>query len=135
MFNLLISADATAWESGRPMSMPAERFKEHSGNEAAEISAKEPNSLKALEEVPALLMYEWGTQGPSAHVVRYGFLEQIKRTGTILAFGFCCEAHCQRDLIDEFAPYLALGDRERNRTHWAIKDGDIPRDMLRRMVK
>lgn len=133
MFNLLISADATAWESGQSMRIPAERFKEYSGDEAAEISLKQPETLKMLEEVPALLMYEWGVSGMSADIVRYGFLKNIRVVQRSVAFGLRCDAHCQRDLVDQFAKYLGLGDWERQRTHWAIKDGDIPRDMLRQM--
>jgi hypothetical protein len=135
MFNLLVSADTTAWEAPPSMKMPLERFKEYSGDEAAQISHTEPATLKTLEQVPALLMYEWGAHGTSANIVRYGFLENIKAVQRSIAFGFRCEAHCQQDLVEEFVNYLGLGAWERSRTHWAIKDGEIPRDMLRRMTQ
>jgi hypothetical protein len=135
MFNLLISADVTAWESTQSMKMPVERFKEYSGDEAAEISVKQPETLTVLEQMPALLMYESGVDGMSVDIVRYGFLQNIKVVQRTIAFGLRCDAHCQRDLVEEFAAHLGLGDWERSRTHWAIKDGDIPRDMLRRMIQ
>lgn len=62
MFKLLISADATAWETAQSMRMPAEWFKENSGDEAAEISLVQAQTLKVIEDVPALLMYEWGVK-------------------------------------------------------------------------
>lgn len=134
MFNLLISGNGTDWESAQSMSMLVERFKEHSGDEAAGITRSEPDTLKTLEEVPALLMYEWGVEGASADVVRYGNLENIRVAGRMIRFGFRCESHGNRGLVDEYTDHLGLSDWEHHRTHWAIKDGDIPRDMLRRMT-
>ncbi len=58
MFNLLVSGNPSTWDTGQPWSMLIERFKEYSGSEASGISAKQPLTLKALEGVPALLMYE-----------------------------------------------------------------------------
>jgi hypothetical protein len=135
MFNLLISAGTTAWETPQSMKISLERFKEHSGYEAVEISDKQPQTLKVLEKVPALLMYEWGERALSGDIVRYGFLENIQVVHRSVVFGLRCQAHCQRDLVDQFTNYLGLDDSERYRTHWAIKDGEIPRDMLRQMVQ
>jgi hypothetical protein len=135
VFNLLISGNGREWETTGPMSMLTGRFKEHSGDEAAEITLKEPETLHVLEHVPAFLMYEWGVDGPAAEVVRYGFLENIKAARRSIQFNLRCNAHCRRDLVDEFASLLGLGDWERHRTHWAIKDGDPPREMLRRMIQ
>src|SRR5258708_4815518 len=120
MFNLLISADLNAWENAQLMSVPVERFKEYSGEESASISPQEPATLHRLEEVPALLMHEWGAEGISADIVRYGFVQNVKVVKRAIHFGLHCEAHCQRGLIDEFAHHLGLGDWERSRTHWAI---------------
>ncbi len=117
------------------MRMPVERFKEYSGDEASNFSLSQHETLELLQQLPSLLMYEWGTIGTSADIVRYGFLENVKLIGRSISFGLRCEAYCERDLVDQFANYLGLGDWERNRTHWAIKDGDIPRDMLRNMIK
>ena len=135
MFNLLVSGNASAWDTTQPWSMRIERFKEYSGSKADEISARQPLTLKALEGVPTLLMYEWGVDGPSADVVRFGYMENIRTTGQLIQFTFREESHCDRDLIDEFASLLSLSDWERSRTHWAVKDGDIPRDVMQQMIQ
>lgn len=133
MFNLLITPAPAAWE-GPPWAMPVGRFKEFSGSEADGIRLDQPPTLKALEEVPALVAHEWGDSGIEADVVRYGYLHGIEMVGTSLQFNFREEAHCDLDLIDEFAVALSLHEWERTRTHWAIKDGDIPAEMRKQMI-
>ena len=64
MFNILVSADGTAWESGHRMGMDVSRFREHSGDESGDIVLDRPHSLKLLEQVETLLMYEDGTMNP-----------------------------------------------------------------------
>jgi hypothetical protein len=78
VFNLLVSGYDKAWEAPS-MSMTAARFKEYSGKGADAVSVDQADSLKALEDVPALLMYEVGTDGPNARVVRHGRLKNIIR--------------------------------------------------------
>ncbi len=68
-------------------------------------------------------------------MVRFGYLENIRTTGRFVQFNFREESHCDRDLIDEFASLLSLDDWERGRTHWAVKDGDIPCDLLQQMIR
>ena len=59
MFSLIISNNPTAWETDQLMRMEAARFKEYSdGPEAKKVSINKPRTLKSLERVPALLMYE-----------------------------------------------------------------------------
>jgi hypothetical protein len=48
MFNLLVSASSTAWESDQRMGMSASRFGEYSGDEYEGISVKNQESLKRL---------------------------------------------------------------------------------------
>jgi len=130
LFNLLISGNTTAWETDQLMRMDAGRFKEYSGSESQFIAADKPESLKALEAVPSLLLYERGTEGPTADRVRYGFLHDIRLVKSELQFRFSEEGIFPREVIKEFAERLGLSDWERGRTHWAIKDGGIPRGLL-----
>jgi len=135
MFNFLVASDATAWETDQLMRMDANRFKEYSGGAAAEISRRDPRSLKILEEVPALLMYEGCCEGAAANIVRYGFLKDIRVAGNSLQFRLEGEGYCTRDVVREYGTRLGIDDFEYNRTHWAIKDGDIPSDLLARMTQ
>ena len=81
MFNLLVSASSTAWESDQRMGMSASRFGEYSGDEYVGISVKNQESLKRLEQVPTLLMYEDRTEGLNADVVRVGQMRGIRTSG------------------------------------------------------
>lgn len=133
MFNLLISGNVTAWETDQLMRMDAVRFKEYSGSESEPIAAETPASLKGLEEIPSLLMYERGTEGPAADTVRYGFLRDVRLVKRELQFHFSEEGVFPRAVINEFAERLGLSQWEWGRTHWAIKDGGIPTALLERL--
>jgi hypothetical protein len=111
------------------MRMDAARFMECSGIEAKAVSLEDPRTLRLVEEVPALLMYERGVESPSAEVVRYGYLQDIKVAGDDLVFRFNEEGRFPRSLVVEFADRLGIGRLELNRTHWAVKDGSVPGPM------
>jgi hypothetical protein len=134
MFNVLITGDPTAWETDQLMRILAERLHDgYSGNEAKGISIAQPDSLKSLESIPTLLMYERGTKAPNADIVRYGQLREIKVAGHKLTFRFVEEGRVSRSVLDEFANRLGFGDYEQGRTHWAVKDGDMPTAMLEQL--
>lgn len=135
MFNVLISANDTAWETDQLMRMPIERFKEHTpkGGEADPVSLDKPATLKLLEAVPALLMYEHCVDGPIGDIVRYGFVRGIRVAGNDLVFRFVEEGRFSRDVIDEFGDRIDVDHGERYRTHWAVKDGGIPRAMMKKL--
>src|SRR5687768_2667108 len=128
MFNLLVSANETAWESKR-MTMSVSRFKEFSGDEAQTISEREPSSLKALESVPALLMYETIVEGPEAEVVRIGQLRDIRNEGSSLTFRFSEDGRLNRERVLKDAGRFQINKWEASRTHWAIKDGSPPHEI------
>jgi TIR domain len=130
MFNLLVSADSTAWESDQRMGMPAERFGEHSGDECEGISTKDQTSLKRLEHLQTLLMYELCVDGPNADVVRIGQMRDIRVSGGKISFRFTETGRIPRDKVDELAHRLQLATWEKTRTHWAVKDGSIPQELL-----
>ncbi|MCH8151882.1 MAG: TIR domain-containing protein [Planctomycetes bacterium] len=134
MFNMLITADETAWESDQRMGMMASRFGEYSGDEIETISVSNPESLKALERVQSLLMYEDCVGGPSADVVRVGQMRDIRVRSGEVTFRFTESGRIPRDTIREVRRRLQITDWEMNRTHWAVKDGNIPQDVLAAMV-
>lgn len=133
MFNVLIAWDVTAWETDQLMRMDVGRFKEYSGTESQHVAADNPESLKALEEIPALLLYERGTEGLAADRVRYGVLRDIRLANREFQFRFSEEGVFPRAVIKEFAQRLGLSDWECSRTHWAIKDGGVPTALLERL--
>lgn len=135
MFNLLISGTGTSWETDQLMRMHADRFKEYSGSEADAVSLEEPASLKLLEQVPALLMYESGVQGAHSDIVRFGYVRDVAHRDGFLVFNFDEQGHFERSVIQEFADRLDVRQWELNRHHWAVKDGGLPGDMLGKMKR
>ncbi len=110
------------------------RFKEFSdGPEAESVVISNLPSLKQLEHVPALLMYEATTEGPNTDIVRCGYLRQIKVGRQELTFKFSEEGCFSRAVVREFVDRLGIHNWEFNRTHWAVKDGDLPTAMLSRL--
>lgn len=111
--------------------MPADRFKEYSGDEAASLDVTSPDSLRMLERVPSILMYELGTDGNTAENAYFGELRDIQHSGSTLSFRFHHTGNLTQGEVLENSGRLQIGRWEANRTHWAIKDGDIPQDVLR----
>jgi hypothetical protein len=134
MFNILTTGSDTAWDTDQLMRMDVTRLKEFSDSEAENISADKPTTLKMLEGIDTLLMYETGSRSPNVDLVRYGCLQSIKLVGRELAFKFQEKGKFQRTVIEEFAARLGIDSWEFNRTHWAIKDGSIPRAMRAKLM-
>lgn len=135
MFNVLISADETAWETGQRMSMMKSRFGEYSGDEKANIDLNDPASLKSLEGVPTLLLYEDGVRGPDTNAIRVGQMREIRVQGGAVTFRFTETGRIPAEKLEALHGRLQIGNWEMNRTHWAVKDGDIPQDVLKEMVE
>ena len=125
MFSILVAGEADAWETEHSMKTPAERFKEFSGPEADGISLTDPKSLKALQAVDTLLMYETGVKCDNSGVVRVGKLVKIRPGGWNITFHFKETGRFPREVAIKHARLLGLDSSEFGRTHWAIKDGTI----------
>lgn len=136
MFNILVSADGTAWESGHRMGMDVSRFREYSGDESGDIALDRPHSLKLLEQVKTLLMYEDGimspngTTPPNADLVRVGQLRDIRLVGGRLTFRFAEEGQFTKAVVRGALYKFQMDKWELNRTHWAVKDGQLAQDVL-----
>lgn len=132
MFNLLVAGHSEKWETP-PYSFPIARFKEYSGDEAANVDLARPETVRALEGVPMLLMYEVGAGGAHDRIVRHGRARNISRRGTDLTFDFELDeqhAFLERSSVLAIAEQLDIRQFERHRTHWAIKDGSLPQELI-----
>ncbi len=134
MFNILIESDGAAWETDQLMRMDAGRFGEYSGVESKNISVRNPSTLKSIEKLDTLLMYEKHSKAPNVDLIRYGRLHDIRLDGSELIFGFEEKGQFTRSVIEEFAGRLNVGSFEWHRTHWAVKDAGIPSTMLAKMT-
>ncbi|MER8608618.1 hypothetical protein NKI34_19695 [Mesorhizobium sp. M0700] len=129
---MLVSGHGEWWETP-PFTSTIDRFKEYSGAEAEAIDLARPETLRRLEEIPALLMYEVGAGGPHARVVRHGRIRNIVRRGHELAFTFEPDpehAFLDRSAVLRIADRLGIQQFEQHRTHRGIKDGDIPAELI-----
>jgi hypothetical protein len=134
MFNVLIAGDGIAWESEQRLEMPSERFLEHSGDESENISVEKPKSLKVLERIQSVLLYEGGAGGKAAGIIRLGQLRDIRPVGRSVTFRFAETGRIPSAKFEELRYRLQISDWEMHRTHWAVKDGDIPQELFAEMV-
>lgn len=134
MFNLIVSGNHEAWEQ-EPYSIDRSRFREYSCEEAARFSLKQAATLDELVGLPTLLMYELGTDGRNARLVRYGVIASIELSGRDLQFRFTLDpqrGYLPRSAVQEFMTELQMAHFEDYRTHWAVKSGEIPGALLDR---
>lgn len=108
MFNVLIAGNPTQWETDQLMRMDVGRFQEYSGIEAENISASKSTTLRMLEGIDALLMYESGSRSLNADIVRYGSLHDIRVAGKDMVFRFEEKGRFQRTVVEEFAGRLGI---------------------------
>jgi len=110
MFNVLITADEAVWETDQLMRMDAGRFKEYSGSEAESVSVKNLATLKSLEDIDTLLMYEEHSTGVNVELIRYGRLYAIKVVHGDLTFRFEEKGKFTRTVIKDFATRLGIAN-------------------------
>lgn len=116
------------------MGMPKERFLEYSGDESEAMSIDRPESLRALERIQSLLLYEDGVGGSNADSIRVGQMRDIKVQRGSVTFRFAEAGRLPKEKFDELRHRLQIGAWEMSRTHWAVKDGDIPQDVLAQVL-
>lgn len=136
MFSLLVSADPTAWETDQKMRMRHDRFMEYSrGSEAKAISLQRPDTLMLLNKTHAILMYERGARSVGDDPVRFGTLQDVEDESPYVSFRFVEMGRFSRSEFVEFSTRLGIDENEYGRIHWAIKDGDLPSDLYRRLMR
>lgn len=140
MWNFIVSADGTAWEGKQRMKMLRERFGEYSGEELSAIDLTDPDGRRSLEQVQTVLMYEVGVDDPPGEIVRIGRLRDIQaeypaRSHQNITFRFHETGRITYSWIDNNIHRLGIDRWELSRTHWAVKDGDLPQDMFRGLVE
>lgn len=127
MFNLIIYGNGELFGEPQPWTINEARFLEQSCEDARD-EFKSRQSLKRLEQLPTLVTGEWGRD--TDQIVRYGRVSDVRRLGQKLQFRFDETAHGTQDLLDDFQKELQLGNWEQSRSHWAVKQGDFPAELL-----
>src|SRR3546814_19994200 len=76
---------------------------------------------------------DWSSDVCSSDLVRYGQLANLRRRGQNLVFDFVPDAeHAYLSQADLFgrSDELGINPFEQHRTHWAIKEGDLPQNLI-----
>jgi hypothetical protein len=113
--------------------MDLDRFNTFSGKYGEIIDPGDPASLRQLNDTLALVLYELDVEGPNAKIVRHGRLRNVARYGQVVSCQIELDPerpYLPRAKIVEFARHLDMHRFEQSRTHWAIKDGDLPPALL-----
>jgi TIR domain len=128
---LIIYGDGTIWTEPQPWSIDASRFLEYSCDDAKKLFANRQN-LNFLEQLPTIVTGEWG--GSVTQVVRVGIAQSVKKFGGQIQFFFEEHYHTTDESLDDFQKELQLHDWERSRSHWAVKNGDLPKRFISQLI-
>jgi hypothetical protein len=132
LFNLLVRG--RGWADARD-TLPQSRAFEYTDQHL--IDRFEPGGnfdFPALISYPALFLKE--ISGHGVQVARVGTITRVRISGRDLALEYMYDAllpPMTNARIKEFATELDIEDLEFSRTHWAIKDVDLFRVLLRNM--
>ncbi|HEX4452176.1 MAG TPA: TIR domain-containing protein [Kofleriaceae bacterium] len=80
-------------------------------------------------------MYEIGVANPPGEIVRVGQLRDIRLQEGNLNFRFVETGRLTRARVKDECHRFQLSDWEFSRSHWAVKDGELPQDLLAEMVE
>lgn len=131
MFSVIVTLEDGAWDGGGRKRARLDRFGEYSDKMWAAVRQGAADRLSRLNGVDALLLYETEIPGPRGDVVRVGHTNDVRLAGCDVTFEFVETATVHRDVVEEMQHELHLETRELSRTHWTIKDADLPGRLLR----
>ena len=131
MFSLLVKY--SGWADGRD-SLPLARILEYTDDGL--VSRFKPSGsldLDALLDLPAVFMEEshGGDMSPAARV---GTILRARASGTDVILDYTYDAGVpplKNETIEGMTAELGIDDWEFTRTHWAVKDADLFRALLR----
>lgn len=124
MYSLIISADEDQW-SHSPTEFDKRRYLEFTLPALAATYQMSHDVAKQLMALPTVFAYERGC----GEVARIGRVSDLTWSSNTLRFGFSFDPSLPAmDLEQFFAArvQLNIGPAEPHRTHWAIKDVDLP---------
>jgi hypothetical protein len=82
-----------------------------------------------------LLAYETEVSSTERPIVRFGTVRDVRLQGRLISFQFVENGRMSRSDFEESAARLGLTKWELNRTHWAVKDGDVPSDVYAKIAE
>ena len=130
MFNLLVSGNEKDW-NGDPLVLEQSRcVSEYTDSEiAARFGKLNAEQVRELCSLPCIFAYE----NQCAKDPKFGVLRSVKRRGArdvrIEYSILPCEPFATAEDLESMARVLDIHGFEMNRTHWAVKDVDLAREL------
>lgn len=131
MYNLFVTSNSDAWQ-GEPWQIEASRCVREYTDEAItrDFGGLDTNAIDALKNLPCIFAYETGRKlDPKFGVVR----EITKRQGQVRVEYEIIPVtpFLTADSLEELIFELDIANWELNRTHWAVKDVNLPKELNR----
>lgn len=128
-YHLIVTADADAFD-GSQFEMPSHRCLEYTDDKLRDYFFRFPESRNdELLAIPALIAHERGVTGEAVKLVR--LTDILRRGDRVRARYVTTGTELPYDQFLKLSFELDIDDFEFSRTHWAIKNVDIP-DILAR---
>ena len=129
MYNLLVSANNEAWQ-GEPWQIEASRCVREYTDEAIvrEYGELDTAAIDALKKMPCIFAYEASNNvNPKFGIIR----EVTKRQGEVrIEYEIISvDPFLSSDDLAAMLFELDIGKWELNRTHWAVKDVNLPKEL------
>jgi hypothetical protein len=130
VFNLLVKYGA--WGDGRD-SMPTGRIFEYTAQALIDrFNPKGQLNFDALIQFPCLFVEE--TVGEGNQVARVGTIFRTRQNGRDVVIDYTYDTGVPgvpQATLKKLAQYFEIADFEFSRTHWAIKDSDLYRELIK----
>ena len=130
MFNLLVSY--SGWADGRDAISATRIFEYTKDSIKARFAPAGQPDFEHLLRMPALFAQETtATDSPMAHV---GTIYRAEMNGREISLEYAFDPSISpipNDLLESLSSELGFGDLEFSRTHWAVKDTDLFKALLR----
>lgn len=132
MFNLLVTADEEDWD-GRPTTFPISRsLREYTDSAITDrFGSFDEASIAALTRMPAIFAYEKANEmapkfGRITHISKRSSRLEVRVDYELIAL----PKFLTNDELWAMGAELDLGSWESSRTHWAVKDVDLVRELV-----
>jgi hypothetical protein len=124
MFNLLVSAGEGSWDEAA-YTFGLDRFLEHTDDALkARFSSLDDEARAVLKRLPTLFAYESYVNQPA----RVGWIRSIQKRGRDIRITYEFDLAIppiDAEKIDDLVRELEINNYEMNRTHWAVKAGEL----------
>ena len=132
MYNLLVSG--AGWPSNRHTMMAGRMFEYTSDEVTARFKPNGVTDFNGLLRLPVIFMPETENRPNATNIARVGTIFRATVSGRDVELDYSYDPDIPpitNDYLEEHAKEFGIGDWEFNRTHWAVKDVDLFRVLLR----